>query len=145
MKKLLFCLMTLACQTLAFADGSALLITFTDGTTASYVLSEKPRVTFGQGTLLITSAGASAEYERATISRFTFVDAAELGIGPLTEGSMVFEYDGTTVRMAGAPIEVFTTGGTLIVRGTGSVSLSSQPSGIYVVRSGRHTVKVVKK
>ena len=128
--------MTLACQTLAFADGSALLITFTDGTTASYVLSEKPRVTFGQGTLLITSA---------TVSRFTFVDAAELGIGPLTEGSMAFEYDGTTVRMAGAPIEVFTTGGTLLVRGTGSVSLSGQPSGIYVVRSGRHTVKVVKK
>ena len=131
MKKLFLCLMTLACQTLAFADGSALLITFTDGTTASYVLSEKPRVTFGQGTLLITSAGASAEYERTTVSRFTFVDAAELGIGPLTEGSM--------------PIEVFTPGGTLIVRGTGSVSLSGQPSGIYVVRSGRHTVKVVKK
>ena len=133
--------MTLACQTLAFADGSALLITFTDGTTASYVLSEKPRVTFGQGTLLITSAGASAEYERATISRFTFVDAAELGIGSLTEGSVAFEY----VRLAGAPIEVFTTGGTLIVRGTDSVSLSGLPSGIYVVRSGRHTVKIVKK
>ena len=73
------------------------------------------------------------------------VDAAELGIGPLTEGSVTFEYDGTTVRLAGAPIEVFTTGGTLLVRGTGSVSLSGQPSGIYVVRSGRHTVKVVKE
>ncbi len=138
-------MMMLACQTLAFADGSALLITFNDGTTASYVLSEKPKVTFGGGNLLIQTGEASAEYARADVSRFTFIDAGEAGIEHLGQGSMAFEYQNNVVRIAGAAVEVYATNGSLVRKGTGTVSLDDLTAGVYILKIKNQTIKIIKK
>ncbi len=145
MRKFLLSIMMLACQTLAFADGSALLITFNDGTTTSYVLSEKPRVTFSEGNMLIQASDASAQYARADVSRFTFVDAGEASIKNLKQGSIAFEYHDNIIRLAGAQIEVFATNGTLVKKGSGNVSLEDLSDGVYAVKFKNQTIKVIKK
>ncbi len=137
--------MMLLCHNLAFAEGSALLITFHDGTTASYVLSEKPRVTFGDGTLQIATSDASTEYARADVSRFTFIDATEAGISQPTADRIAFEYRDNTVRVSGAPIEVYAADGTLVDKGFNTLSLANHSPGVYLVKVNRQVIKVMKK
>lgn len=145
MKRVLLSMFVLLCQIVVFAEGSALLVTLSDGSTAGYLLSEKPTVTFGENTLLIKSSEASTEYNRADVKRFTFVDADVLGIDPLSKGSTVFEYKNNTVRMEGAPIFIYRVNGELIKKGIGTVSIEDQPSGVYIIKMNSQSIKVVKK
>lgn len=145
MKRVLLSMFVLLCQIVVFAEGSALLVTLSDGSTAGYLLSEKPTVTFGESTLLIKSSEASTEYNRSDVKRFTFVDADVLGIDPLSKGSTVFEYKNNTVRMEGAPIIIYRVNGELIKKGIGTVSIEDQPSGVYIIKMNSQSIKVVKK
>lgn len=145
MRKLLLSVLALLCQTLAFADGSALLVTLRDGTTATYVLSEKPTVTFGATTMTVMVSDASTVYERGDVGQMTFIDAEEAGIAPLSEGSTYFEYKNNTVRMQGAAIQVYTPDGTLVKEAVDTASLDALPDGVYIIRMNRQSVKVIKK
>lgn len=145
MKRVLLSMFVLLCHIVVFAEGSALLVTLSDGTTAGYLLSEKPIVTFGESTLQIKSSEASTEYNRADVKHFTFVDAEVLGIAPLSKGSTVFEFKNNTVRMDGAPIIIYTVNGELVKKGIGTVSIEDQPTGVYIIKMNNQSIKVVKR
>lgn len=130
-------------QTLAWAEGSALLITFKDGRTAAYVLSQKPTLTFGDATLNIATEDASTEYQRADISKFGFVDADEVsGIGQLTQGSTQFEYRNGVIRATGGSVQVYSLNGQLLTSGGSTVQVSTLPAGVYVVKMNNQTIKI---
>lgn len=143
MRKQFLTLLLLAGQLAAFADGSALLITMKNGNTAGYVLSDKPTVTFGDGTLIVKAKEVSTEYQRADISKFSFVDAGEIsGIQALPQGSTVFDYRNGILRAEGSTIQVYTLDGKLVNSGSNTISLTEQPAGVYVVKMGKQVIKV---
>lgn len=145
MKKKLLTLLLLACQTIAYADGSALLITLKSGNQAAYIFADKPVVTFSETAMNISVANATTEYQRADISNFTFVDASEVAsIEEVSDNKTVFEYTSGVVRAIGATIEVYSLNGMLLKRGSSSVSLADQPVGVYVVKMGKQVIKVKK-
>ena len=145
MKKIIFTLLLLICQTLAFANGSALLVTLKDGKKAGYILSEKPSVTFAGSKMIIKVNDASTEYNVADVSTFTFVDESEIsGIDQLSQGSTKFEYRNGTVKAEGATIQVFTLDGKQLKSGVSTVSLIGQPNGVYVVKMNNQVIKIKK-
>jgi hypothetical protein len=145
MRKKILTLLLLVCQTLAFANGSALLITLKDGRKAGYILSEKPSVTLGDSRMIIKVKDASTEYNVADVSTFTFIDASEYtGIEQLSQGSTKFEYRNGTIKAEGATIQVFTLDGKQLKNGVSTVSLSGQPNGVYVVKMNNQVIKIKK-
>ena len=146
MKKNILTLLFLACQTLAFAEGSALLVTKTDGTKAGYLLSEKPVVTFSDTALSIKTTEVSTNYERADISSVIFVPESEVtAIQQVGQDHSMFEYRGGTIRAAGAVIQAYTIGGRLVKSAVGSLSLNGEPSGVYIVKANNQSIKINKK
>ncbi len=145
MKKKILTLLLLACQTLAFAEGSALLVTLKDGKKAGYVLSQKPTITFNDSKLNINVSDASTEYNLADISTFTFVNEGDItSIHELPKGSSLFEYRNGTIHSKGANIQVYTLDGKLLKNGESTISLMGYPNGIYVIKMNNQIIKVRK-
>ena len=146
MKKKILTLLLIACQTLAFAEGSALLVTKKDGSKLGYLLSEKPVVSFSGTALTIKTTEVSTDIERADISTFTFVPENEVTtIKQVSKDNSVFEYRGGTFRADGATIQVYTVGGRLVKSAVGSVSLSNEPGGVYIVKANNQVIKINKE
>jgi hypothetical protein len=145
MKKSILTLLLLFCQTFLFAEGSALLVTLKDGKKAGYILSQKPSVTFEGAKLIIIVDDVSTDYDMADVSGFTFVDASEINeIKDLKHGDTLFEYLNGTIRSEGSDIHVYTLDGKLLKSGKSTISLIGQPSGVYVVKMNRQTIKIKK-
>ncbi len=145
MKRKIITLLLLTFQTLAFADGSALLITLKGGRKAGYILSEKPVVTFGDGKLSIKVSDASTEYNMADLSTFTFVDESEItNINELPAGSALFKYRHGIISAEGANIQIFTLDGKLLQSGVSKVSVAGYPDGVYIVKMNNQIIKVRK-
>ena len=146
MKKKMLTLLLLAGPMLAWAEGSALLVTLKDGSQTGYILSQKPQVTFSGTALSITTAEVSTDYERADIYSFTFVPESQLtSIRRQSEQNSVIEYRDGTVRAQSRAIEVYNAAGCLVGRAAGSISLESMPGGVYIVRANRQVLKINKK
>ncbi len=145
MKKKILTLLLLTCQTLAFADGSALLITLKDGSKAGYILSQKPTVTFADSKLNVKVDDASTAYNVADVNTFTFVDEKEItAIQELSQGSSLFEYRNGTIRAEGASIQVYSLDGKLVKNGESTVSLTNYPNGVYIVKMNNQIIKIRK-
>ncbi len=145
MKKQILILLMLVCQTLAFAEGNALLITLKDGKKAGYLLSQKPTVTFNDAQLNIKTGDAATAYDLAEVNTFTFVDESEItSIEALPAGSSLFEYRNGTIHAEGARIQVFTLDGKQLTDSESSVSLTNYPSGVYIVKMNNQVIKVRK-
>lgn len=143
MRKIIIILLLMLCQTMAFAGGSALLITFNNGNTAEYVLSEQPKVSFDGNMMQIVTSDVSTSYVRSEVKNFSFVEApAPTAIDVVPQVHNTFEYRDATVRTSGSTVEVYSLDGRLIHSGTSIVSLASEPSGVYVVKTGNQVIKI---
>lgn len=143
MKKTYAILAFLCCASLGHAAGKALQIEFNDGKKAVYALAKQPAVTFYGPDFTIKSADAETSYPRADVKNFTFVDYSTTGIGMV--GTTAYTYINNVFGCQGHDIEVYDLSGSRIAAGADSVSLTSLPAGVYVVRANNHSIKVVKK
>ena len=140
---------------LAESTATALTVHIKDGSEVTFLLSEQPAVTFSDGYLLITSSDAEMSYPLSDVVKFTFKDADETtGIDNTSVGEASFAFDGGSVVVsglkAGSNARVFATDGTTLhseeVSGDSwSYSLSSLPSGVYIVSINGKTFKIAKK
>ncbi len=128
---------------------NALVLETNDGKTYSYVLAEKPRLTFSETEMLITSADASASFTRTDIKNFRFEEVEVDAISDVKTDGQRMSYLGGVVTVQGAEnVILYDISGRQIMSkraaGNGSVSidLSSQPQGTYIVRSGKQSLKV---
>lgn len=91
----------------------ALVITFADATTATYLLSEKPIISFKEGNMVVTSDITGATFDRSIVKQYAIVEQTPTGMVEVksTTGSVeVFVYDtsGTCVyhsnKGSGTPV-----------------------------------------
>ena len=143
MKKFALTVLLCAAASSAFAASNALRVELTDGTTSTFVLSEKPKVTFSGSQMNIATADASASFERADVKAMNFTDAS--GIADVKgDSDFLYKYDGETFEAPGLEISVYSIDGKLSAGGLDSVSLSDLPSGVYAVKAGDRTIKILK-
>lgn len=143
MKKLLLPLLLLHVALVASAADTALKVLLTDGNSATYMLSDKPKVTFTGEDMNIVSSSASTSYQRSTVASVTFVDA-ESAIGDIRAKAVTYRYAGSRFEAEGCDITVYSITGATMLRGTDSVSLEHLEPGVYVVKAGNQSIKIRK-
>lgn len=143
MKKTYALIALLCCAAFAKAENKALRIEFNDGKTALYSLAGNPVVTFEGNVFTIKSTGAETSYPRADVKNFTFVKD-ESGIKNLTDVTK-YSYSGNVFSCAGNEINVYDMSGVRVANGMDSVSLNGLGDGVYIVRAGKQSIKVVKQ
>ena len=137
-------------------SGPRLVVWLKSGEKVVYELAESPKTTFSGKQLIIRTVKATATYERKDVLRYTYENAVYLGID-LQPGErrvqMNREGDQITFRglQAGSTASVYAVNGTLIEQRKVvddqplTISLQNRPHGVYIVKAGTETIKVMKQ
>ena len=135
--------------------GPALKVWKKDKSTVLFALAEKPVTTFSDNKLVIKTSSATIEYPLADIQRYTY-EGVETGIESIeSDNSMLVKQEKDKLSLAnlkaGAEVRLYNSSGSLlqIVKSNGTepvvISLSSRPQGVYIVKSGKETIKLMKR
>lgn len=155
MKRLFLTLLASAVMGVAttWAETYKLHISLKDGTVEEVELSQKPLITFGEGTLNISTTDFQCAL--SDIERFGFVKGGgATGIGEAAV-DMYFNITGAAVTATGISetdrVAVYDIRGVEqsvdIIRNAGTVTVAygSLPHGIYIVKIGPKTLKITKR
>jgi hypothetical protein len=131
---------------------ATLVVTLADGTTTSYELNSRPRVTFINDSVKISSPTVNAEYLAANVLRFNYLSSAT-AIKKTTEDTK-FSREGEYIVFSGnvsaKNIKLFTVSGvaipaTFITSGSDvRLRITSLQRGVYIVSVNGKTFKFVK-
>ena len=136
--------------------GPKLVVWLKSGEKVVYELADAPVTTFSGSQLIIRTNKASIPYERRNVLRYTFEDVVTKGI-ELMPGErrveMNREGDEITFRglQVGSTARIYAVNGTLVEQRkvTDSqpltLSLKNRPNGVYIVKAGTETIKVMKQ
>ena len=136
-------------------DKNTLIVHLTDGTSVSFLLAERPRVTFAGDSLRIVSSVAEAALLRSEVRRFEFVaDAASSVVDvPTASGECVISKNLLSVSglNAGATVRLYSLDGRLLrtagasEAGVAYLSTDGLSAGVYVINFNSTTLKFLKK
>lgn len=127
-----------------------------NGEKVYYLLSDQPETTFEDGLLVIsTQSGTTVNYQLKNVLRYTYENVAT-GVDLLpSERSIEVSRDGDAVTYRnlpeGATVSLYSANGMLIEQQTAcdgqplTISVSQRPSGVYIVKAGKETIKLLRK
>ncbi len=144
MRKILSGLLIICAALTSYAEGHSLRLLLKNGNVETYVLSKKPVVTFEAGDVVIKSDNLTASYARADVESFSFIENTS-SIRDVKDREIIYSYDGSVFRCPDSGITVCNLNGIVLTSGKDEVSLSSLPSGIYIVVVNNKSVKITKK
>lgn len=129
----LIVLALLMCPFGAMAEkATQLVLTLTDNSTQTFLLQDKPKMTFGTTDLTIVSETTTYTIERAGVKNFTFAEVDPDGIHAV--GTITYTGVSRIIDMQGRVVQ------------EGELNTNLLPAGNYVLQtSGKKTVKIVKK
>lgn len=154
MRKILLSLMLLPMFAPAAMAGTALVVAKSDGTTETFLLSQKPEISFGAADCTVSTADCTVSIPRGDIADFHFSDVATAISSPSAEGGVSVRIAGGAVTIQGAQpsgVSVSDASGKAVnasvaTSGTAcTVSLAGLPKGIYIVKYGKNTIKTANK
>lgn len=142
--------MALFCSIIAKAEDKSLIITFSDNTTQTFVLSALPQITMANNKMTISAGSTTAEYDLYKIKTFTF--SGTTGIENIeNNSSIIAEGDRIIVEGANANVRIFSVDGKTATLKTTSLSnstiidISSLGRGVYIIKANDKTLKISKK
>ena len=127
-----------------------------DGSKVAFALSEEPKVTFNENSLMINSNTVSVSYNLQDMAKFTYEDSEGQGIKNLeNDKSSSFKFDGEMLLFPslkmGSKVSIHNLGGVLVftrtieAAGDYSFPISHLDKGVYVVSVDGLTYKIVKR
>lgn len=134
-------------------DKATLVIWLSDGTKTDIEVSQLPQIKFENDKVIITSSVLNMEYNAEEVLRFTYKGEGT-AISPVQDEAGVSQENGRLVFhgiSSANQVSVYSAKGTRIpVRlsnngGHFSLSLSSIPSGVYILKVNGKTSKFTKK
>lgn len=142
--------MALFCSIVAKAEDKSLIITFSDNTTQTFVLSALPQITMANNKMTISAGSTTAEYDLYKIKTFTF--SGTTGIENIeNNSSIIAEGDRIIIEGANANVRIFSVDGKTTTLKTTSLSnstiidISSLGRGVYIIKANDKTLKISKK
>lgn len=154
-KLLLYLFLLIPTAALSESDGPRLIVWQKSGEKVFYDLADAPITTFQGDLLVIQTNKTTFSYQRSNVLRYTYDRLGTTGI-TLQPGDreveMNREGDAVVFRglKAGSIVSVYGTDGAIVAEhtadGTGAmtVSVKDQPSGVYIIRTGSETIKLIK-
>lgn len=156
MKRYLLLLLFISFSTLLFSQNT-LIIHQKDGQQFSYGFDEKPFITYGDSSLIVSTTNTRVYYYLELVDKFTFTfDGSEAGIDDVAEvKSPSVNLDSYVIKITGAkaniPVSIIGSDGRVLntfktdEEGTVSFNISELSEGIYVIKSEGLTCKIQKK
>ena len=137
-------------------DGPRLVVWLKSGEKVVYELADAPVTTFSGSQLIIRSNKVSAQYERKSVLRYTYEDVVPSGIDLQPgERRVQINHDGDELTFRGLPVgaaaTVYSVNGMLVSQAKATdgqpltISLRHLPNGVYIVKAGTETIKVLKQ
>jgi hypothetical protein len=125
-----------------------------DKSTVLFALAEKPVTTFSGNKLIIKTSTATVEYPLADILRYTY-EGVETGIETIeSENSVVVRQEPDKLQLTNlksdTEVYLYNASGRLldIQKSDGktvTISIASRPQGMYIVKCGNETIKLMKR
>lgn len=151
MKKLLFAIAAMLFSIAVKAqDDYSLFIVQADNSSSYYQLSTLKKITFENGNVVLHST-TGEKTTTAMSSVGSMYIAPTVTSVELVHSDGAIVWDGTTLRVnqGSATVEVFNASGTRVMHqslnANNEASLSHLPQGVYIIRTGGQSLKVVKK
>lgn len=148
MKKKVFLLLSLCLTFFLPAQAeTCLVIQMRDGQTHSYVLSQQPSITFGEGTMILKSSEAESAFLLAEIENYHFAQE-ETELRATSSNERRFSCIGGIIMVEGSqePVLLSDLNGHVLhtcQRGeTFTFDLHRQPQGTYLLRIGSQSIKL---
>ena len=145
---LIFLSFLFALSSSASGAGKNLVITFDNGTTQTYLLSDNPEVTVADNMLVVAAGGTTAQYTLADVLTFTFAETT--GIKTVETAPGIMRRGDCILISTPTKVEAYTTDGKAVsvqynVSGsTTAVSLNSLPAGITILRAAGKSIKICR-
>lgn len=153
MKKLLSLIILFVFAHSVMADDMILQIWQSDGNVVNIDLSEEPVTRYTDGNLIITTTKTTISYPLEKVAKYTYISAD--GIESINGMRSKFSQDGETLIFSGlaqgTEISVYASSGQLIRKTKAgsqaktTVSVSSLPPGVYLVKVNSITYKITKR
>ena len=152
---LLTLLLTIAVGLWAQNATPRLVVWHKNGEKTYFELNEMPETTFEGGLLVIRSSKTTVSYQMENILRYTYegVSTSITDLQP-SERAVIIAKDGDGVTFrnlpGGSAVSVYSTNGVLLEQRTAiegqplTVSVAQRPAGVYVVKAGKETIKLMK-
>ena len=148
-------LLMLAMTTWAQNVAPRLVVWQKSGEKTYFELNEMPETTFEDGLLVIRSSTASASFQLENILRYTYEGVSPSAIDLLpSERAVILAKDGDGVTFRNLPdgtsVSVYSANGMLVEQRTVTagqpltISIAHHPAGVYVVKAGKETIKLMK-
>lgn len=126
-----------------------------DGTKVAYALAEKPKVTFTETDLVITSNDVEVNYNLENMARFTYEDSTSTAITNLRTDESSFKLNGESLLFpalkANSTVSVYSLNGALVFKktirqnGEYAFPLSNLNTGVYMINVNGLSYKIVKR
>ena len=138
------------------SGGPTLIVWLKSGEKVSYELADAPVTSFSDGKLIISTNKATISYERKNVLRYTFENVVTKGIELMPgERRVEINREGDEITFRGLPVgsyaRVYSVNGMLIEQRRVSdtqpqtISLQNRPNGVYIVKAGTETIKLMKR
>lgn len=142
--------MAVFCSMIAKAEEKSLIITFSDNTTQTFVLSTLPQITMANNKMTILAGATTAEYDLYKIK--TFIFSGTTSIRNIEDNSEI-KTEGNKIIIEGtnANVRIFSIDGkstTIKTTNTSNstvIDISSLNSGVYIIKANDKTVKISKQ
>jgi hypothetical protein len=148
-KILLLTLSFFSCLVLK-AEEKSLIITFSDNTTQTFVLSSLPQINMANDKMTITTGSTTAEYDLYKVKTFTF--SGTTGIENIENNpSINTEGDKIIIQGTNAKVQIFSVDGKAVtlyptnLTNSTVIDISSLGRGVYIIKANNKTVKISKK
>lgn len=118
-------------------------------------LNEMPETTFENGLLVIRSSKTTVSYQLENILRYTYEGVIPSSVDLLpSEREVIIAKDGDGVTFRnlrdGSTVSVYSANGMLVDQRTATadqpltISVAQHPAGVYIVKAGKETIKLMK-
>ncbi len=142
--------MAVFCSMIAKAEEKSLIITLSDNTTQTFVLSTLPQITMANNKMTILAGATTAEYDLYKIK--TFIFSGTTNIRNIEDNSEI-KKEGNKIIIEGtnANVRIFSIDGkstTIKTTNTSNstvIDISSLNSGVYIIKANDKTVKISKQ
>lgn len=151
MKRFFILSILFAVTLLMHASGDAITLTFSDGTSSTLLLSDKPSITFVGGQVTISTINSTTTIERSMLKGFSRV-GDENAVSHLSENGIKLDgkdrfFISGRASVSVASIDGKQIEGSIIANGDETeVNLSRLPDGIYIISVNKgQTIKYQKR
>lgn len=139
----------------AQSDSPKLVVWQKNGEKVVFDLDKRPETTFGGGVLTIKTTTATVSYQLSNILRYTYENVKETGVETLpADRSIKINERGDEVTFRnlkpGTVVSLYDLGGLLLEQRKAeslnplTISVRNRPGGVYIVKSGNETIKLMK-